>query len=183
MKVAIDAQALGAQRGGDETYMRNLIHALATVDPDTDYTLFLAQPLSPRIQFPGLKRIRRVVLRHHRLIRRIPVAMPLALMRHRIEVLHAQYAGPPICPVPVVLSLHDIAYERYPQFFPHNLSRHLRAIVPPAIGRAAVVLTLSEFSRRDIVQCYQMPPEKVIVAPCAADPIVRPMHAGHRTHW
>jgi glycosyltransferase involved in cell wall biosynthesis len=97
-------------------------------------------------------------------------------MRHRIEVLHAQYAGPPICPVPVVLSLHDISYERYPQFFPHNLSRHLRAIVPPAIRRAAAVLTLSEFSRQDIVQHYDVSPTKVVVARCAADPIFHRMH-------
>src|SRR5207244_3882347 len=143
MKVAIDAQALGARRGGDETYVRYLIHSLATVDPDTEYTLFLAQPLPTEIQILGLERMRRVVLQHHRLIRRIPVAMPLAMMRDRIEVLHAQYAGPPICPAPVVLSLHDIAYERYPQFFPHDLSRHLRTIVPRAVRRAVAVLTLS----------------------------------------
>jgi glycosyltransferase involved in cell wall biosynthesis len=109
-------------------------------------------------------------------------------MGDRIEVLHAHYAGPPVCPAPVVLSLHDIAYERYPQFFPHDLLRHLRAIVPPAIRRAAVVLTLSEFSKRDIVRRYCLPAEKVVVAGCAADPIFRPMQdeahlAAVRAHY
>jgi glycosyltransferase involved in cell wall biosynthesis len=38
------------------------------------------------------------------------------------------------------------------------------------------VLTLSEFSRQDIVRRYGVPPEKVVVAPCAADPMFRPLH-------
>ena len=45
MKVGIAAEAMGSQRGGDETYIRNVIHALATMDPDLGHTLFFGQPL------------------------------------------------------------------------------------------------------------------------------------------
>jgi hypothetical protein len=45
MKVGIAAEAMGSQRGGDETYIRNVIHALATMDPDVGSTLFFEQPL------------------------------------------------------------------------------------------------------------------------------------------
>lgn len=45
MKVGIVANALGSQHGGDETHFRNLIDALAVVDPDGDYTLFHSTPL------------------------------------------------------------------------------------------------------------------------------------------
>src|SRR5205085_8562445 len=42
--------------------------------------------------------------------------------------------------------------------------------------RAAAVLTLSEYSKTTIVRRYCTPPEKVVVAPCAADPMFRPLH-------
>src|SRR5438128_7125376 len=44
-RVGIDAHALGRRLGGNETYIRNVIRALAAVDPDGDYTLFLSPPL------------------------------------------------------------------------------------------------------------------------------------------
>jgi glycosyltransferase involved in cell wall biosynthesis len=171
MKVAIDAQALGSQTGGDETYMRNLTRALAGVSPGDEYVLLLDQPL-PKDRFAGIEQMHHIVLRQ-KLFRRIPVSIPLAVAHEGVDVLHAQYVGPPLCTAPVVVSIHDISFERYPQFFTQEHLRHLRILVPPAARRAAAVLTLSEFSRQDIVRRYCVPPERVIVTPCAADPLFR----------
>jgi glycosyltransferase involved in cell wall biosynthesis len=174
MKVAIDAQALGSQTGGDETYMRNLTRALAAVRLGDQYVLLLDQPVTED-RLAGLEQMQRIVLRQKR-FRRIPVSIPLAVAREHVDVLHAQYVGPPLCTAPVVVSVHDISFERYPQFFTGGQLRHLRILVPPAARRAAAVLTLSEFSRQDIVRRYCVPPERVIVTPCAADPMFGHVH-------
>jgi hypothetical protein len=115
MKVATDAQVLGSQTGGDETYMRNLTRALAAVSPGDESVLLLDQPLAED-RLAGLEQMHRIVLRQN-LFRRIPVSIPLAVARERVDVLHAQYVGPPLCTAPVVVSIHDISFERYPQFF------------------------------------------------------------------
>ncbi len=175
MKVGIDAWALGSHWGGDETYIRNVIRALPAVDPSDDYTLFV----NPWVQQDTLNGadhtgMRRVIVRtpHARL--RLP-AFALAMAGSPVDVLHVQYLAPLICPARLVVSVHDIAYERYPEFFPPRLLRLLRRVVPRTIGRATAVLTLSEFSKRDIVEFYGLPPEKVIVAPCAPDPMFQPL--------
>ena len=173
--VGIDAHALGSGLGGNETYIRNVIRALATVDPDGDYTLFLSPPL-PESPIAGAERMCRVLVRPHTPLVRIPVSFPLALARERIDVVHVQYVAPPLCPARIVVSVHDLAYEHYPQFFSRAEVARFRALVPWTIRRAAAVLTLSEFSRQDIVRHYGVPPEKVVVAPCAADPMFRPLH-------
>jgi glycosyltransferase involved in cell wall biosynthesis len=178
MKVAIDAQALGTQGGGDETYMRNVIRGLAAVDPGGDYTLYFARPL-PDLRIPGTERMRRVVV-PHKLFRRTPVAIPLRAAREHIDVIHTQYASPPFSIVPVVVSIHDISYERYPQWFTHADLLHMRAFVGPTARRAAVVLTLSEFSKDNIVRRYCVPPDRVVVTHCAADPVFRPLHDAGR---
>jgi glycosyltransferase involved in cell wall biosynthesis len=46
--------------------------------------------------------------------------------------------------------------------------------------RAAAVLTDAELTKRDIVRRYCVPPEKVVVAPCAADPIFQRLHDTRR---
>jgi hypothetical protein len=45
MKVGIAAEAMGSQRGGEESYIWNVIHALATMDQDVGSTLFFGQAL------------------------------------------------------------------------------------------------------------------------------------------
>ena len=174
MKVAIDVQALGTQAGGDETYMRNVVRSLVRVEPENDYLMLLAQPLSD-LGIPEIDRLPRLVLRQ-KLFRRIPISIPLAVARERVDILHAQYAGPPFCTAPVVVTVHDISYERYPQFFTHNDLLLMRTTVPPAARRAAMVLTDSEYSKQDIVRRYRVPPEKITVTHLAADPIFQPLH-------
>jgi glycosyltransferase involved in cell wall biosynthesis len=160
--------------GGDETYMRNVVRALGAVDPESDYTLFLNSPL-PQDAIPGAERMRRVMVPPNNSRVPNPWSMALALARARIDVAHAVYIAPWPWPVRVVVSVHDIAYERYPQFFPPSMVTALRTLVPLTIHRAAAVLTLSEFSRRTIVRRYAVPPGKVVVAPCAADPMFCPI--------
>src|SRR5439155_15044463 len=178
-RVGIDAHALGSRLGGNETYIRNVIRALATVDPHGDYTLFLSPPL-PEGPIAGAERMRRVMVRPRTPLVRIPVSFPLALARERIDVVHVQYVAPMLCPARIVVSVHDLAYEHYPECFSHAEVARFRALVPWTIRRAAAVLTLSEFSRRDIVRRYGVPPEKVVVAPCAAGPLFRPLHDAAR---
>ncbi len=174
VRVGIVANALGSQFGGDETHFRNLIRALAVVDPDGDYTLFHSSPLREDL-IPGTGRMRRVLVRPRNQLVRLAATFPLALARARIDVAHVQWAAPPLCPARVVISVHDLAYERYPQFFTRESLLQHRLAIPLAVRQAAAVLTVSEFSKRDIVRRYRVPPEKVVVAPNAAEPMFRPL--------
>jgi glycosyltransferase involved in cell wall biosynthesis len=156
-----------------ETYTRNIIRALAQVDPEGDYTLFSPQPFP--LQIPGVERMRHVVVPSRLLFGRVPVSLPLALLRERIDLLHAELMAPVLTPVRIVVTLYDLSYERYPDFFATGVPTGFRQFIPRTVRRAAVVLTISEFSKQDIVRFYRVPPEKVVVTLCAADPIFRPL--------
>ncbi len=155
--------------------MANVVRALGSVDPDGDYTLFVSPPV-PQGPIPGAERMRRAVVGPYNPLVRMPFTFPLALLRAGIDVVHVQYIAPPLCPSRVVVTVHDISYERYPQFFTPAGLRQMRVLVPLTVRCAAAVLTDSEFSKRDIVRRYCTPPEKVVVTPLAADPMYRPLH-------
>jgi len=175
VRIGIDAHAVGSHLGGNETYIRNVVRSLGEVDPGGDYTLFMTDA-GLREPIPGAERMRRVTVRPHNPLLRIPISFPLALARERIDVVHVQYVAPPLCPARIVVTVHDIAYDRHPELFTRAEVARFRLLVPLTVRRASAVLTVSEFSRRDIVRRYLVPPERVIVAPDAADPMFRPIH-------
>ncbi len=167
MHIGIDAHALGAQQGGNETYIKQLILALAELDRTNRYTLYIAHPATAQ-QWQNY-----FAPRHPNFtVRQIPQPTPLVrvplylsyeLRQRPVDVLHVQYTAPPFCPVPVVVTIHDLAFEHLPQTFTRRGAWQLKLTVRRTARRAARIATVSEFSRQDILMTYRLPPEKVVV--------------------
>ena len=67
------------------------------------------------------------------------VGLPRAAARARVDVIHAPaYTAPFWAGVPVVLTIHDVSYERHPQWYPYHRDRLRRAYLPAqrALGGA-----------------------------------------------
>jgi len=167
MHIGIDAHAIGAQQGGNETYIRNLIRALAAVDDHNRYTIFLAKALAAdewregfARQFPNFE-VR--LLPEPTPLVRVPLALAFELRRRPVDVLHVQYTAPPFCPAPVVATIHDLAFEHMPETFTRRGSMQLKLTVRRTAQRAARIATVSEYSRQDLLRTYNLGPEKVVV--------------------
>jgi len=163
MHIGIDAHAIGARQGGNETYISNLIGALAEIDSENRYTLYFSKSEAAREwrgRFPNF---------HVRLLPpptpfvRVPVALALELRVRPVDVLHVQFTAPPFCPVPVVATIHDLAFEHLPETFTRRGRAQLRLTVRTTARRAVRIATVSEFSRRDLINTYGLAPEKVVV--------------------
>ena len=168
MRIAIDAHSVGTKLGGNESYAVNLIEALAQIDEVNEYTLFVTTA-EARDRFhqrwPNFKV--RSTLPHTPFIR-IPLTLSAELRKHPVDVLHVQFTAPPFCPCPVVVSIHDLSFEHLPETF-HRRSRiQLRLTVRSSARRAAKVLTLSEHTRRDVIETYGIEPSRITAIPLAA---------------
>lgn len=168
LHIAIDAHSVGTQLAGNETYAVNLIEALAEIDQTNQYTLYVTKR-SAIDQFEGRWPNFKVkqTLPHTPLVR-VPLALPAALRRHRVDLLHVQYTAPPFLPCPLVATVHDLSFEHLPETFNRRSRAQLQLTVRSTARRAAQILTLSEFSRRDIIKTYSVDPERVFVTPAAA---------------
>lgn len=174
MRVGIDVHTVGERQTGNETYVRELVdHLTGLPDDGTEYLLYHTRR-APRPEWAAYARR----LRPHAPALRIPVAFPVALRRDRVQAAHFQYVVPPWCPCPTVVSVHDVSYEAHPEFFPAAMRARMRLLVPRAVRTAAAVITISEFSRREIVERYRVDPARVVVTPLAAGPGFRPLDAG-----
>jgi len=175
LHIAIDAHSVGAQLAGNESYAVNLIEALAEIDQTNLYTLYITKPAAiDRFanRWPNFKV--RQTLPHTPLVR-IPLTLSAELRRHPVDVLHVQFTAPPFAPCPVVTTIHDLSFEHLPETFKRRSRAQLRLTVRRTARKAALILTLSEFSRRDIIETYAVNPERVIVTPAAAPTHFKPV--------
>jgi len=168
LRIAIDAHSVGAKLAGNESYATNLIEALARVDSVNEYTLYVTTA-EARARFsqrwPNFRI--QTTLPHTPLIR-IPLTLATELRKRPVDVLHVQFTAPPFSPCPVVVSVHDLSFEHLPQTFNRRSRTQLRLTVRHSVRRAARILTLSEHTRRDMIETYGTSPERITAIPLAA---------------
>ena len=166
--VVVDADVLGRHRTGDETYVANLLAELGRLAADLRLVALTRRPdLVP----PGIEAFE-VPGRRQEL--RMAVGVPRALRQLRPALVHFQYALPPRLRAPAVVTVHDLSFERDPGVM-NRLDRiTFRTVVPGAVRRAARVLTVSERTKRDLVELYGVDEAKVVVTPNGVDPAFSP---------
>ncbi|MGA8487361.1 MAG: glycosyltransferase family 1 protein [Gaiella sp.] len=164
----MDADVLGRRRTGDETYVRNLLRTLPrhAADAGLEIAAVTRHPeLVPDGVLPVLLPARSQELR-------MAWTLPRTLRRLGAALVHTQYALPFRSPCPVVVTIHDLSFE-------HGLMGRrdrlvFERVVPRAAREAARVLTVSERTKRDLVEHYGIPPERIVVTPNGVDPAFHP---------
>ena len=179
MHIGFDAHSIGTGLGGNETYASNLIEALAEVDTQNRYTLYVTrQEAIDRYANRWPNVAVRKTLPHTPLIR-IPLTLAAELRRRPIDILHVQYTAPPLAPCDTVVMIHDLSFEHIPETFKRRSWMQMRLTVRRTARSATHILTDSEYSRQDILRTYRLPPERVTTTPLAASSRFKPVNDPH----
>ena len=97
----------------------------------------------------------------------------LPVQARPLDVLHCTtFRAPLRAPLPVVVTVHDLAAIRFPQHFTTWTRLYARTFLPVVLRAATRVLAVSEFTKRDIVELAGVPEGRIDVAPNAADTTV-----------
>jgi glycosyltransferase involved in cell wall biosynthesis len=167
--VVIDADVLGRERTGDETYVENLLRQLPSLAGDD--LGFAAITRHPELVPQGVEA---VAVRASAQELRMAWSVPRALRRLRPALGHFQHALPLHCPCPAVVTIHDLSFERDARLMPRKDRLVFRRVVPHAARNAARVLTVSERTKADIVDLYGVAPDRIVVTPNGVDPAFSP---------
>lgn len=166
--ILLDADVLGRQRTGDETYVSNLLRELPRVAPDLR---FAAVSRHPELVPSGVEAIR---LDARLQETRMAVWLPLLLRRLRPAVAHFQHALPLGFRGRTVVTLHDLSFEEADARMSRLDRLTFRMVVPRAARRADHVLVVSERTRRDVQARYGVPVDRITVTPNGVDPAFSP---------
>jgi glycosyltransferase involved in cell wall biosynthesis len=167
--VVIDADVLGRRRTGDETYVSNLLRCLAPLALGAGIRL-AAVTRHPALVPDGIEPL---PLSTSLQELRMAWTLPRLLGRVDAALVHTQYALPLRAPCPAVVTIHDLSFEN-PELMGWKDRLVFRRVVPRAARTAARVVTVSERSKRDLLERYGLDPDHVVVTPNGVDPAFVP---------
>jgi glycosyltransferase involved in cell wall biosynthesis len=110
------------------------------------------------------------------------LSLPRLLRRLHPELSHFQHALPVGLRGPCVVTIHDLHFERDPSVMGLVDRFTFKAVVPRAVRRADHVLAVSERTKRDLIELYDVAPEKVTVTPHGVDPAFAPGDGAHEDY-
>ncbi len=178
MKVVYDAQVFVEQEyGGISRYICALATHLARL---SDMEVKIVAPLHVNAYLRALSSdiaVGRYVARLPKTARMIKVlgtamCTPVASLIRPDLVHETYYAEQALCraKVPHVLTVYDMIEERFPESFPlgYPLARRKRS----AVNRADHVFCISENTRRDLLEMYKFPEDRVSVTSLGYDALV-----------
>lgn len=166
--IAIDYTPAYEQGGGIGRYTRELTAALAHLDTQTPYKLFVAGaaqlPPAPGANFAW--RPTPITPRWlARLWGRARLPLPVETFTGAIKLYHAtDFVLPPTLPgTKTLLTVHDLSFVRVPESAQPSLKRYLDAVVPRSVRRADHILADSQATKDDLTALYGTNPEKITV--------------------
>lgn len=174
MKVAFHVDQLWfSAPGGIGTYIRELLPALAVDDPDVELVLFRSTwrhdpPVMPLLRQPPVVvpgSIRTLYPSWDLLGR---PGLPSALAE--ADVIHATNpaAVPPIRDGQrLVVTVHDLAFERFPELFPRRWRWLYRAGLRAAVKRAHAIIVPSRSTADDLLARTSIDVDRLHVTPLA----------------
>ena len=159
--------------GGIATYWSGLTEHLAAIDQGHDFVIYYPNEAARQRAGPLPAQFRTRVLRPASRWVSLPFSLPLELLRRPVELLHVQSLAPPVCPAPFVQTIPDLAWILHPEVFPPLLRLRMETMCRRSSRKARKVITISEFSKKQLVEHYQLPPEKVAVTPLGVSDVYR----------
>jgi len=157
MRIAIDARELHGKPTGVGRYLSEILAAWKALPAAGGHEILLCAP-KPH---------------EGRGTRWEKMALPRLVREARANVLFSPgYTGPILSPAPNVVAIHDVSFAAHPEWFGWREGLRRRTLTKLTARRAARVVTISEFSKREIVTHLGIEPGKIDVVYIAAAPIL-----------
>jgi O-antigen biosynthesis alpha-1,3-rhamnosyltransferase len=93
---------------------------------------------------------------------------------HRFDVYHEPAFLPLDFDGPIVTTVHDLSWIRFPQAHPAERVKAMERYFEPGLRKASLVLTDSSFVRQEVIETFGMAPERVVAIPLGVSPLFRP---------
>jgi glycosyltransferase involved in cell wall biosynthesis len=164
LRIGIEAHVVNSRPSGNGRVVANLVRALHAGTHHQLFVYFTDPAVAASWRALGWPRLTVRLIRPGNPAFRIPLAQPILAARDRLDVFLAHDNSPPVAPCPVVTLVHDVAFARFPEYFSAFERWQMPRTIPASMRHSRGVITVSNFTKDEIVALYGIAPEKISVA-------------------
>jgi glycosyltransferase involved in cell wall biosynthesis len=159
-RIGVDFHTFDGLYQGSRSHLLGLYRDAVRRAPEYDFVFFCADPARLRESDPAfaMANVQCVQMPHKGGLARLGWQLAMLQRRYRIDLLHVQYRMPLLPWGACAVTIHDTLFETHPQFFTKQFLRMARFTGRLSVRRAALLLSVSEFSRREIARLYGVDP-------------------------
>lgn len=180
MRIAINTRfLLTSKMEGFGWYTYEIVRRMVLAHPEHQFIFFFDRPFDPSFVFA--QNVEAVVLNppaRHPVLFRIwfNVSVRRALKKHKADVFFSPDGY--LClrtEIPQIGVIHDINFEHNPQDIPSGALRYLRKYFPLFARKAAHIVTVSAYSKKDIATSYGISEDKITAIWNGASEVFQPL--------
>jgi glycosyltransferase involved in cell wall biosynthesis len=170
MKIGIDAHNLEGKRTGMGRYLSNLLREWSKLSAGQKFILYFKDRIPDDI--PKSDNFESRILKSKSTAFFMHCLLPKAAEKDGVDLF---FSPSYILPLKIskkirtAVTIHDISYEAHPEWFSWQNNILLRFVSKKSAQRADIILTPSEFTKKEILKHYQVNLDKIFVVPLAAD--------------
>ncbi len=178
MRIGIDARELCGRSTGVGRYLAGLLREWAVDDRarQHEFVLYAPEPIAPSLDS-----------------RRFPtrtiaggagtwweqVQVPRAVASDHLDVWFAPaYSAPLRVDAPIVVAIHDLSFVAHPEWFRLREGARRRWLTRQSAIHAAAIVTISEFSKRELIERLDVDAAKIRVVPPGVERVVTAQRSG-----
>jgi len=170
MIIGIDAnEANITHRVGINMYAFHLLHALKNLKSNHKFVIYLKKPVLPDLPEESDNWSYRI-LPFPKLWTQTRLPLDLYLHSPRPDVfLSLTHYAPRFSPIPLIISIMDLGFLNNPEQFRLKDINQLKFWTSYSVKNASKILSISEYTKQDIIKYYHRRPEDIFVTPLGFD--------------
>lgn len=179
MKIAVNARMLTQRKpGGIKNYAHETLKRITLRHREHEFLFIVDRTFPGRTDFPAHVNFTQAFPSFHPLLWYpwFEIALPGIMRKYGADLLLSPDGFACLSSeVPTVAVIHDLNFHHYPKDMPFGVSRYYRRFFPQYAKKATTIATVSEYSKRDIVNLYGESPEKIVVTHCGVSEAFYPL--------
>ena len=167
-KIALNALVLNEESGGLGTYLNYLIEYLCSNNFDFEPLVFLSEDTYESNKIYNSERIfKEVKIKSNKPISRIlqeKYLWPRLISEHKIDLLHSPISYIPLgVNIPSIITIHDLGFFHFPENYTLLRRKFLKKMIAYSVEKAIKTITISEFTKKDVIKTFNTNPDKISV--------------------
>jgi glycosyltransferase involved in cell wall biosynthesis len=171
MKIAIDARGINWYKGtGIGTYTENILRQLLNIDKENYYHIYWSGDNYDKFNNEENSKVIMTSRKHKRFFQQS--YFPNNIRKEKIDLFHVPQNGIGLSEnvtSKTMITIHDLIPYIMPETVGRGYLMEFLKAVPPIIERCDGILTVSDWSKKDILKFFPVDENKIFVTPLAAD--------------